>query len=115
MYSHQSGVTRSVRVMHIRKMHIQSPDKLWVSIDYVLNTFSRKGLLPETNFDVIQYFRVTGIRFVENCLQRRVSRPKSIAKVLSKDLSTVGIGRLLDGMTLGVPGRCKEGIERDSV
>ena len=110
-----------------------------MAVDDLRDAFSREGLLPKAPLDVVQDFRVRGVRLVEHVLQREVRRAESVAEVLREDPAAVytpmhrreklskrvqgsrrtgrtGVDGLLDGVRArGGAARVEEGVVRESV
>ena len=58
-------------------------------VNNLSNTFTGESLLPETSLDIIHDFSMRRVGLVEDVLQVQVSRPKTIAEVLSENPTAV--------------------------
>lgn len=98
------------------KVDVEHPDELWVSLDDFPDALAREGLLPESRLDLVEHLLVTRLGLVKDCiisvcrvlsqprqkgltvLEGLVRRTQSVAEVLGKDPSDVGVGGFLNSM-----------------
>jgi hypothetical protein len=86
------------RVVGHRKVDVEHSDEVRVGLDDLSDRVSSKRLLPEPGLDLVEDLGVVGIVVVKDLLEREVGGTKTVAEVLSKDPSDVGISGLLDGL-----------------
>ena len=60
-----------------------------MSVDDLLDALARERLLPEAALDVVEDARVSGVRLVQEVLEREVRLPKPVTEMLRKDPATV--------------------------
>jgi hypothetical protein len=98
------------------EVEIQVPDELGMGLDDILDRVARERLVSESSLDVVEDLRVDRVGLVEDRLEGNVARSESVAEVLGKDPSDVGVGGFLDGVTIaGTVGRAEEDLVGKSV
>lgn len=92
------------------KVDVEETDELGVRLDDLLDALARVGLLTETSLDLGNDIEVIRVVVVEDVDKRSVCGTETVAEVLSKDPSDIGVGGLLYGVGGLVLGNLEERV-----
>lgn len=91
------------RVVSHGKVDVQCPNQFRVALNHVSDEVPSKSLVSQPGSNVLQSLGMGRVVLVQNVLEREVTAAQTVAKVLSKDPTDIGVRCFLHGvMRIGV-------------